>query len=156
MPITDHIDDIKRIDSIDSAKLDITGDGSQLTGLPSVASAAEIRTGTDDEKFVTSLGINNTVLGIGQSWQNVTASRAIGVTYTNDTGKPIMVNTWTGNVSSTGSLSIFVNGVRVIGNQHPSTAYMMSSGAVIVPNGATYSTEKGSGAVGTLYFMELR
>jgi len=31
------------------------------------------------------------VLGIGQSWQDMSASRAVGTTYTNSTGRPIYV-----------------------------------------------------------------
>lgn len=30
-------------------------------------------------------------LGVGQAWQDVTAQRALGVTYTNNTAKPILV-----------------------------------------------------------------
>lgn len=32
------------------------------------------------------------ILGAGQSWQDVTASRTTGVTYTNTTSKPIIVS----------------------------------------------------------------
>ena len=31
-------------------------------------------------------------IGVGQTWQDVTASRTRNVTYTNTTGKPIQVN----------------------------------------------------------------
>ena len=33
-----------------------------------------------------------TTIGVGQTWQDVTASRAAGVTYTNSTGKPIQIS----------------------------------------------------------------
>lgn len=33
-------------------------------------------------------------LGMGDSYQNVTASRAVGVTYTNTSGRPIFVSAW--------------------------------------------------------------
>lgn len=32
---------------------------------------------------------DNNSIGVNQTWQDVTASRTIGVTYTNTTGKPI-------------------------------------------------------------------
>lgn len=32
-----------------------------------------------------------TPIGVGQTWQDVTASRANGVTYTNSTGQPILI-----------------------------------------------------------------
>ena len=68
-------------------------------------------------------------LGVGQSWQNVTASRASGVTYTNTTGKPILVvvNTYNGTP--------IVDGVtlRYLG--------LATEGgwSFIVPSGSTYS-----------------
>ena len=50
------------------------------------------------------------VIGVGQTWQDVTASRALGVTYTNTTGKPIHViaGIFSTNV---GTQSATVNGV---------------------------------------------
>lgn len=76
-------------------------------------------------------------LGVNQTWQNVTASRALGTTYTNSTGKPIMIRVNKNNVANTG-WSMFVNGVVVaIVN-----GYGTGNGAsVIVPNGATYSAD---------------
>ena len=35
---------------------------------------------------------SSSVFGVGQSWQDVTSSRAINTVYTNSTGKPIIVN----------------------------------------------------------------
>ncbi len=35
--------------------------------------------------------MNDAPFGVGQSWQNVTSSRALNTTYTNSTGKPIGV-----------------------------------------------------------------
>lgn len=50
-------------------------------------------------------------LGYGQTWQNVTASRALGTTYYNTTGKPITVSI----SGSAGGLSTSCNGVTVGG-----------------------------------------
>ena len=54
-------------------------------------------------------------LGIGQAWTNVTASRAVGVTYTNSTNKPIMVSaTVSGTVpNSTVSIALLVGSPAV-------------------------------------------
>lgn len=60
-------------------------------GKRDVATAAEIRTGADNAKTVTPLGINDTILGMGQTWTDVTGSRSANVAYTNSTGKPIQV-----------------------------------------------------------------
>lgn len=48
-------------------------------------------------------------IGVGQTWQNVTGSRAAGTAYQNTTGKPIMVHIQTASSSTTG-LSISTTG----------------------------------------------
>jgi len=50
----------------------------------------EIRTGTNDEKFVTPYGISQTNFGINQTWQVPT--RIANVVYQNTTGKAIMIS----------------------------------------------------------------
>ncbi len=76
-------------------------------------------------------------IGVGQTWQDVTASRASGVTYTNTTGKPIVVNV--SSNAGTGSYNFFVNGVSIVGITESSASNNAFMG-IIVPNGATYST----------------
>jgi hypothetical protein len=75
----------------------------------------------------------NNRIGVGQTWQDVTASRASETTYTNSTGKPIMVNV----METTNSNSyLYVDGVLVaqaVGTGSDSTM------SAIVPNGSTYS-----------------
>ena len=76
--------------------------------------------------------LDNTVassFGVGQTWQNLTSSRASGVTYTNSTGKPILVI-----VNTYGGTSI-VDGVtlRYIGFDTE------GDWSFIVPSGSTYS-----------------
>jgi len=54
------------------------------------------------------------VIGVGQTWQDITASRALGTTYTNSTGKPIVVNPIIiGSGSNTIYSTITVDGVIV-------------------------------------------
>jgi hypothetical protein len=99
-------------------------------------------------------------LGIGQTWQNVTGSRAFGSTYTNSTGKPIAVSV-SGTANNNGSfvLILYVNGAEI----GYSTVYAANAGYrvhsfFIVPNGATYAVS-GSGGIATtiLYnWSELR
>lgn len=57
------------------------------TGLTSAGSAGNIL--TSDGTNWTSASPNG--FGVSQTWQNVTSSRATGTTYTNSSGKPIMV-----------------------------------------------------------------
>ena len=68
-------------------------------------------------------------LGFGQTWQNLTVSRASGVTYTNTTGKPILVLVNTYNGTS------IVDGVilRYIGTDTE------GDWSFIVPSGSAYS-----------------
>lgn len=52
------------------------------------------------------------MLGIGQTWQNVSASRTNGITYTNTTTKPIYVFAWsTQGGASGGGATLTINGI---------------------------------------------
>ena len=80
--------------------------------------------------------------GVGQSWQNLTSSRASGVTYTNSTGKPIAVSITLTDQGGSNYL-VYVNGVVVINIWDYG-----SSGAedsfFIVPTGASYAISTGN------------
>jgi hypothetical protein len=93
-------------------------------------------------------------IGDGQTWQDVTISRALSTTYTNTTNKPIMVIVEAGQASGSGTVALTVDGL-VISNQQVSgtggsNTRLTATG--IVPQGATYS------ATGTalLKWTELR
>jgi hypothetical protein len=116
-----------------------------------------------DNTVQSTAGLPLTSAGLGmnsQTWQNVTSSRALGSTYTNSTGYPIMVS-----VSASGNggfinaiLTALVNGVIIQTNGSNSgtsggTAY--PSVSFIVPNGATYGSNSGGGATLSTWF-ELR
>jgi hypothetical protein len=96
----------------------------------------------------------NAGLGVNQTWQDLTGSRAIGSNYTNNTGKPILVNITlnTGNASAT---SFAVNGIRV-----GAVSVNVSGGLVgqsfIVPNGSTYGTANTAGSNTLNTWAELR
>lgn len=78
-------------------------------------------------------------IGVGQTWTNVAGSRTAGTTYTNSTGKPIMVVGSSGQSGGTGSTTTgIVNGVTV-GTTTIGANFSTSSISMIVPNGATYS-----------------
>ncbi len=89
------------------------------------------------------------VLGLGQTWQNVTASRAINSTsYTNSTGKPIqIIVVVTNNASSSFGFALSVNGATVSSSycyNTTSAGNVSTSLTVIVPIGATYTVLAGS------------
>ena len=82
------------------------------------------------------------VIGVEQTWQDVTASRSLSVTYTNTTGKPIQVMITTA-ASATGSyvFSATVNGVQI---SYVYNNYTIPYWCFIVPQGHTYSVTSGT------------
>lgn len=93
--------------------------------------------GDNSTKVATTAFATGQDLGVGQTWQNVTASRALGVTYTNSTGKPITVSIR----AFAGVLGTFIiDGLTVINfaNNDPTYGNFYSY-TVIIPNGSTYS-----------------
>lgn len=76
-------------------------------------------------------------LGVGQTYQNVTASRAFNTTYTNSTGKPIFVSVTC--VAANGSpANITVSGISF----YSTSAFTNNANAqasFVVPDGTTYS-----------------
>jgi hypothetical protein len=94
--------------------------------------------------------INSSSIGVGQTWQNMTASRASDTTYTNTTGKPIQVLVRVVSASSS-TISFIVNG-NSIGS--PGAVGYSSSVSFIVPHGATYSVSYTN--VHSIVWAELR
>lgn len=123
---------------------DLYSDGNNikdLSALAEIATATEIRAGTDNEKVITPLGYNLTTLGWGQTWQeaeliNTGATftdgtpsfRQSGITYTNTSGRPIAF--WIN------SSSLNVNTVTI---DTLTFAIHYADPFMIVPNGSTYS-----------------
>lgn len=81
-----------------------------------------------------SLATAASAFGVGQTWQDVKASRAPSTTYTNTTGRPIQVN-----ISSVDAnpRSLIVSGVvaAYTGSAYGGNYFM----SVVVPNGSSYS-----------------
>jgi len=101
------------------------------------------------------VALTSDVIGVGQTWQVVTGSRAIGTTYTNSTGKPIAVAiTATCNTASTVQ-GLIINGVTVYA---ASVAVVGTACGIslIVPNGATYVTTTNGGTLTLVTWAELR
>lgn len=96
--------------------------------------------------------------GVGtgsQTWQNVAGSRTSGVTYTNTTGKPIMVSI-SATVLNTSIWIAYVSGIVVIyNNGSGATSNAPMTGTFIVPNGANYSLSVSGGST-VAYWAELR
>ncbi len=96
---------------------------------------------TDGESAVTleSSELKQGSVGVGQTWQDVSGSRASGVTYTNNTGKPIEVSircVMTGsNVFATVNVDSTISFVSA---SKGTTSYQTDSITFVVPAGSTY------------------
>ena len=84
-------------------------------------------------------------VGVGQTWTNVTSSRALSTTYTNSTGKPIQLYIVCAAGNANGA-AVTINGVT------PAFVYANVAGGraalfPIIPNGATYSLGDASATI---------
>ena len=122
--------------------------GSNTLTLPANTGTV-ITTGSTDT--VNSL---NAGIGVNQTWTDVTASRAIGTTYTNSTGKPIMVA-----ISYTNSAGATVQGLVIGGVTVYAAGSEVGNGSgfsLLVPNGLTYVTTTNGGTMTKVTWYELR
>jgi hypothetical protein len=120
-----------------------------ITGLTTPLSRAQGGTGLSAAgtagNVLTSNGTNwvssaVTALGVGQTWQNVGGSRAYGTTYTNSTGKAIMVQILAVTPSATqATCNFYVDGVAIGGFGMSQSGGIYNGGSFIVPAGSTYS-----------------
>jgi hypothetical protein len=90
-------------------------------------------------------------IGYGQTWQNVSGSRASATNYTNTTGRPIMVSIAASGVGSGTALT--VSGIVVAQNVNGGATSGNWGVSAIVPPGAVYSAVV-TGAIAT--WAELR
>lgn len=125
--------------------ISITGNcgGSSTSCTGNAATATSATTATNaanatNASYASSAGSAVTVttgLGINQTWQTVTTSRASGVTYYNTTGRPIMVSLL---LYGDSVANFYVNGL-LVGNARSSGSYLNGNGnTFIVPVGASY------------------
>ncbi len=96
-------------------------------------------------------------IGVGQTWQDVTASRVLGTTYTNSTGKPISIEVYSLMAVANVAWGVHVNG-NFIGGQRTDVWSSNSRNTVfaIVPNNSTYSIVASVGSVTIDKWSELR
>jgi hypothetical protein len=95
----------------------------------------------------------NAGIGTNQTWQS--PSRAIGTTYTNSTGKSIMVAISYTNSAANTVQGMIIGGATVYAAGMP-LANNGSGFSLIVPNGATYVTTTNGGTMSLVTWSELR
>lgn len=96
-------------------------------------------------------------IGVGQTWQVVTGSRALSTTYTNSTGRPITMMLYgSRSTASTTTFSISLNGgasfVFCAGANSGGGSADVST--LVIPAGTTYNVTSGDAAI--LGWYELR
>lgn len=131
------------------------------TGVVELATQAEAVAGASDAVVMTPLKTAQAItalgasVGVGQTWQDVKASRAVAITYTNTTGKPIQVGAIIASSVANILISCSVDSVITGGFYQPSgvSGQFVST---IVPNGSTYRIDVASGTPTVLYWAELR
>jgi hypothetical protein len=128
------------------------GGGSFITssniGSQSVSFATNSTNATNATNATNSTNATN-VIGNGQSWQAVT--RTAGVTYTNSTGKPIMLSIYISGVPGS-FIRLTIDGVVGIAQTSTNQTGSLCATAII-PNGSTYIQ---SGNTATQAAYELR
>lgn len=102
--------------------------------------------------------VSSPVLGVGQTWQNMAASRAINTTYTNSTGRPIVIAVSASLSTVNSTLWVNVNGSPIgFSSGNYAVNGWCAAQPVLVPSGATYSTTiNGGGSASSLSWLELR
>jgi hypothetical protein len=95
-------------------------------------------------------------IGVGQSWQQV--SRNLNQTYTNNTGRPIMlIGNPVRNAPSTAGLNCVINGVEVpLCYNTNSDGGNESVGSIIIPTGANYAIKVKGEGLSSYRIFELR
>ena len=98
-------------------------------------------------------------IGVGQTYQNVTSTRAKNTTYTNSTAKPIeiLIN-GVGQVATQCGLEVSINSgtAFIFFNSSSTTSGSHATGTFIVPAGETYRVNNHAGLFGITTWMELR
>lgn len=86
-------------------------------------------------------------IGVNQTWQDVTASRSAGVTYTNTTGKPIYLSVLANTTSAPGAIRLTINGIKYLdGNSVDRTGYPVGV-CCLIPNASTYEVYLASSSI---------
>jgi hypothetical protein len=106
-------------------------------------------------------GATDNQIGVNQAWQNVKSSRALGTTYTNDTGRPIMVmvNSIADITHATpySRLRVAINNYGLFAAPSGNTPSSHSSELFfIVPNDTTYMVYADDTATLLQQWVELR
>lgn len=109
------------------------------------------------EKAVSDAIETNQSIGIGQAWQDVLTQRQLNITYTNTTGRPIMVSiTGDSNSVTANRVALYVGDVRVA--RFENVNGLATQLCAIVPDKKTYQlkSEINASIISIMDWVELR
>jgi len=88
-------------------------------------------------------------LGVGQTWQDLTASRALSTNYTNNTSRPIYVSVRSNRTGGGLGITMVIDGFTVYSDYKlaPTTRSFESTAVGIVPIGSVYSVTMDGGSI---------
>lgn len=96
-------------------------------------------------------------VGFGQTWQNLTGSRALSTIYRNTTSRPINLAIVVSITSATSVPRLQVDGVVVFGVGSANSSFVTTyTLAAIVPPGSTYQLDASTGSIAIHNWAELR
>jgi len=109
-------------------------------------------------------GVQGALLGVGgqgYAWVDETANRVVGTTYTNTTGKPIVVSVSCANNANDSSHNAFkfeVDGIRegVARIESTNTSFTDATLIALVPSGSTYTVSIALGTANITVWLELK
>ena len=81
----------------------------------------------------------SSTFGVGQTVQNVTASRALGTTYTNSTGKPILISVTVVGINDSTATTLTVDGVAAAIVVDSNRYGQAKNICYVIPPSSTYS-----------------
>lgn len=96
-------------------------------------------------------------IGVGQGWSDMTASRALGTTYTNTTGRPIQIAGVAGPASgAVVTMIVTIGSLPIYGNYSGSVGNFVAFPMAIIPPGSTYTVAAANGTAALVNWRELR
>ena len=156
---TDKIDAYTKAESDDKfvAKTDkATETKAGITKLKNSITAQQEDAAVTEKAVSDFVAASQSGLGIGQTWQDVKDQRQAGVTYTNTTGRPIMVCIQATMNYGIATCPIFVDGIKVGEVWEHHTVNKVDHIAFIVPSGSTYKADLTIGVHSIFIWSELR
>lgn len=144
--------------TLDAPNLVLAADGAlKRSNDPLNASTRKVGvlTGNVVERGTDGYPTNNNAIGVGQTWQDVLASRATNTSYTNTTGRTIFIAVATTRPNQNQDISITVDGLVVSNATYvASTTNQQITMCAIVPNGSIYKVIFAN--TGIQFWSELR